>query len=78
VTSLEKLEKNVAETRLQWQRAYSYAFGVAQEAYKRAEFICFRAPVRKRYERAVKALARAREKSKVVLVFGDRKSCGKN
>ena len=62
---LERLEKNVAETRAQWQRAYNYAYEVSKEAYKRRDFICFRAPVRKRYERAVKDLERAKHEIEI-------------
>ena len=60
INNLAELRDQVRETRGRWERAYEYCWQVAVEARQRAEFMHFHSPVRKEYDRAVKALEAAR------------------
>ena len=53
---IQRLERRAKEARAEWERACDYARRVTIDAENRFEYILFRSPARKRYERAMKAL----------------------
>lgn len=58
---LASLKKKVKDSLAEWERAVKYSDKVCDEAKKRYEFIYFKGPARKAYERAVQALEKARK-----------------